>query len=176
MMGIYRPRPFEQFHRVNWLNSSFLLFLVFFSVATILYVIFEADNFDEYSESFSGVANGIVTFCLFIGYISKTPDIFQLISDFEKTIAQSKYLGMHSFICHRQCIENEKQFNDFECTRNGKVCIIETHVRKDECCHRKMDFGAVRDHGTRVTSTCTLNLCFDNSVDSLHDWTTTRRL
>lgn len=88
VLGIYRPRAFEQFHRINLRNASFFIFFLLFSIATILYMVYEVDTFRGYSEALLGVAVGLSIIGGSIVFITKTNNIFQLIDDFEKAIDQ----------------------------------------------------------------------------------------
>lgn len=68
-----------------------LAFLGWFCIATVLHLVLEAKTFNEYSESFLGVAVGVGGCSLFISVIWRTVDNFQLIDDYGNTIAQREY-------------------------------------------------------------------------------------
>lgn len=95
LLGIYRPMAFQLNHLLNRKNFGFLIFFVIFFIATVLNLVFEAKTFNEYSESFMGVAVGMGSVCLFTVCIWESVNIFQLIDDLENAIARSKYSEFH---------------------------------------------------------------------------------
>lgn len=104
MLGIYRAQTFHQSNRLNVKNLSVLMLFGLFFIATILYLIFDAKTFIEYSQSMYGFAVGLALLTLFITIIWKSPQIFQLIDNYENTIARRKYAIFDSQAHNMRCL------------------------------------------------------------------------
>lgn len=172
MLGIYRPMVFQQFHRLNRKNVGLLAYLGVFFLAAVLYIVFEAETFNEYSESFFSVAVGLVVLILLILAILKASEIFELIDNYENVIGHREYNG---FACIAQyAIENWN--NTIQIDRNGKVDLIEEHVRKSKCSSWKMDDSPEFHYSESCALYFTHILHIDNLLDSSNKWLATERL
>lgn len=167
-LGIYRPQSFQLFQTLNIKNFGILICFVFFSLATILYLISEAKTFDEYSESLLGFVVGISIVGCFIVIIWKTADIYRLIDNFERVITQSEWF-LRSDCKNTKC-------NEIKIFRNGKIGIIKTVVWKCKCKSRKMVGGVGCIYGTNFDTSCIGRFYFGNFVDSSNERFATKRL
>lgn len=84
-LGINQPKMFHQ-NPFNKRNLVSVVALVMFAVSAIGFLIFEAETFDQYSESFYVVATSICYTECCLALVWKRRQIFQLTTDFETII------------------------------------------------------------------------------------------
>lgn len=84
----YSPQ-FNQHRSFNWKILCILIFIIIHTVTSIAFFLFEAKSIQEYGDSFYAILSEFLCLASSPTIISKMPDIFMLIENFEKFIEKS---------------------------------------------------------------------------------------
>lgn len=87
--GIRRAQAHKK-HPFNKKNSTIYLFLIQFTISVHLFLIFQAETFREYADSFFMCMSTIFVFVCFMVTLWKQKNIFDLIDDFEDIIERRR--------------------------------------------------------------------------------------
>lgn len=92
-LGIYIRQAFQE-NRFNSKNLTILCIFVVFTILTMAFFLFEAENFREYSESFYVTVCTIFNSFAFTIFMWKHSELFELIMAIETTIQKRKHLKL----------------------------------------------------------------------------------
>lgn len=98
VLGIHPPKSFDE-NPITLRRLITLFILIQFSIASIVFFLFEATTFIEYADSFYISATAMLKVCVFSAILWKLIKIFELIENFEEIIqnrALKKIMGQHS--------------------------------------------------------------------------------
>lgn len=93
-VGISEPQLFQN-HPFNAKNLLATFFLGIYFICALIYLLFVAKAFSEYTESFYTVATTLMCFIHFTSLVVITAQVFDLIKNFESLIEKRKYLTVN---------------------------------------------------------------------------------
>lgn len=90
IMGIRSSSQQPRKYSFNSVSLAILATLVYFSVATTAFILYDAESFKQFADSFYSTATAIATTLNFIAIICNSSIFFELIESFENAIETSK--------------------------------------------------------------------------------------
>lgn len=89
ILGIRRHQSFQE-HPFNLNNATILVILVQFSITSTNFLVIEAKTLAEYVESSYISTTAVMASFIFIVYVYKMENIFELIGNYESVIERRK--------------------------------------------------------------------------------------
>lgn len=92
-LGLHPPGS-KEFHSSYWKRLLVLSILIHFSLTTLTFLLYEAQTYREYAESFYIFVTASLKIGTFSVTLRKISTLFKLLADYQKTIENRKFISL----------------------------------------------------------------------------------